>query len=54
VVPPATGGDPGAPVLPPGVDDPADVNTILEGHGVGQYVDAPGEQPVKYFREEAK
>ena len=53
VVPPARGDDPGAPVLPPGVPTEAQP-TILEGYGIGQYVDAPGEQPVKYFREQAK
>jgi hypothetical protein len=53
VVPPASPGDPGAPVLPPGVP-PETAWEILESFGAGQYVDAPGEQPMKYFREQAK
>jgi hypothetical protein len=52
VVPPASVDDPGVPrpefpddALPPGVSG---------NYGVAGYVDAPGEQPVKYMREEAR
>jgi hypothetical protein len=55
VVPPARADDPGAPVLPASPEIPGDVQqTILRTYGPGQYVDAPGEQPVKYYREQAK
>jgi len=63
VVPPAGPDDPGVPrlpVIPP--DTPPDVADQIEqgfydslvDYGVGGYVDAPGEQPVKYMREEAR
>jgi parallel beta-helix repeat protein len=54
VVPPANVNDPGVPRPSPGdpyyPDFPPGVSV---NYGVGGYVDAPGEQPVKYIREEA-
>ena len=55
VVPPASVNDPGVPRPLPGdpyyPDFPPNVSV---NYGVGGYVDAPGEQPVKYIREEAR
>ena len=49
VVPPASPGDPGLPVGGgPLTDDEREI------YGVDVYVDAPGEQPIKYIREQAK
>jgi len=49
VVPPATEGDPG---LPPVGETPDP--TVLESYGVDVYIDAPGEQPIKYQREQGE
>jgi hypothetical protein len=52
VVPPASVDDPGVPR--PEFPDDALPPVVSVNYGVAGYVDAPGEQPVKYMREEAR